>query len=93
MILCEFHVLSKITFQWDDDEICFVLDQYDLLTPMFFFIFNDIRWEVAVRFVGIGGIVDHHCLNILGVLDSNQNKYILYFRCVWLESKQIYFIF
>ena len=26
------------------------------------FMFNDLRWEVTVRFVDIGGIVDRHCL-------------------------------
>ena len=30
-----------------------------------FFIFNDFRREMIVRFVDIGGIVDHHCLNFL----------------------------
>jgi len=25
--------------------------------------FQDLRWEVIVRFVHIGGIVDNHCLN------------------------------
>ena len=30
---------------------------------MFFFVFGELRW-VIVRFVDIGGIVDHRCLNI-----------------------------
>jgi hypothetical protein len=29
------------------------------------FVFNDLRSEVAVRFISIGGFVDHHCLNSL----------------------------
>ena len=28
-----------------------------------FFVFNYLRWEVIVCFVGISGIVDHHCLH------------------------------
>jgi hypothetical protein len=24
---------------------------------------TDLRWKVAVDFIDIGGIVDHHCLN------------------------------
>ena len=32
--------------------------------------FNDLRWEVIVRFVDIGGIVDHHCLNSLVIIIS-----------------------
>ena len=27
--------------------------------------FNEMRSEMIVRFVNIGGIVDHHCLNFL----------------------------
>ena len=27
--------------------------------------FNDLRWEIIICFVDIGGVVDHHCLNIL----------------------------
>ena len=30
-----------------------------------FFMFNNLRWYVIVRFVDIGGIVDHQCLNCL----------------------------
>ena len=30
-----------------------------------FHILNKFRWEVIVRFVDIGGIVDHHCLNFV----------------------------
>ena len=29
------------------------------------FVFSELRWEVIVRFVDIGGIDDHHCLNCL----------------------------
>ena len=31
----------------------------------FFWASNNLKWEVAFRFVDIGGIVDHHCLNFL----------------------------
>ena len=30
-----------------------------------FFVFNGLRSEVNARFLDIGGIVDHHCLNSL----------------------------
>ena len=29
------------------------------------FVFSELRCEVIVRFVNIGGIVDHYCLNFL----------------------------
>ena len=32
---------------------------------MVFFVFNEWRWKGIVRFVDIGRIVDHHCLNFL----------------------------
>ena len=28
------------------------------------FVFSELMWEVVVRFVDIGGIVDHHSLNV-----------------------------
>ena len=34
-----------------------------------FFKFNELRWEVIVCFVNIGGIVDHHCDNFLFIID------------------------
>ena len=42
--------------------------------------FNDLRREVIVLFVDIGGIVDHHCLNFLFImimflLQSNETFY------------------
>jgi hypothetical protein len=30
--------------------------------------FYELRWEVIVCFVYIGGIVDHHCLNFLFII-------------------------
>jgi len=30
--------------------------------------FDDLRLEVVLRFVDIGGIVDHRCLNILFII-------------------------
>ena len=37
---------------------------------MLFFppVFNDFNGEVVFHFVDIGGIVDHHCLNVLALL-------------------------
>ena len=32
---------------------------------------NDLRREVIVRFVDIGGIVDHHCLNFVFITFLN----------------------
>ena len=34
-----------------------------------FFLFNDLRCKVVVRFVDIGGIVVHHCLNFLFIIN------------------------
>ena len=31
----------------------------------FFFVFSELRWEVIVCFVDIGGIDDHYCLSLL----------------------------
>ena len=31
--------------------------------------FSELRWEEIVRFVDIGGIIDHHCLNFLCFVD------------------------
>jgi hypothetical protein len=32
------------------------------------FVFSELRWEVIVRYVAIGGIVDHHCLIFLFII-------------------------
>jgi len=42
-----------------------------------FYLFNDLRWEVIVRFVDNGGIVDHHCLNFL---------FIMYVTCIIIND-------
>jgi hypothetical protein len=34
-----------------------------------FFVLNEARREVIVRFVDIGGIVDHYCFNFLCFVD------------------------
>ena len=34
----------------------------------FFWVFSELTWEVIVRFVDIGGIVDHYCLNFLFII-------------------------
>jgi hypothetical protein len=31
----------------------------------FFSIINGLRWEMILIFVDIGGIVEHHCLNVI----------------------------
>jgi len=33
-----------------------------------FLVFSDLRWEVILRFVNVGVIVDHHCLNFLFII-------------------------
>jgi hypothetical protein len=44
-----------------------------------FFVFGDLRWDVIVCFVDIGGIVDHHCLNCLFITNVNnmETDYLL----------------
>jgi len=39
-----------------------------------FFMFNGLRQEVVVRFIDIGVIVDHHCLNFLVITKHYQNS-------------------
>jgi hypothetical protein len=34
-------------------------------SPFFVPVFNKLRWDVIVRFVDIGGNVDHECLSLL----------------------------
>ena len=42
------------------------LSFYILLQDIYDFVmFNDLRWEVIVRFIDIGEAVDHHTLNYL----------------------------
>jgi hypothetical protein len=44
----------------------FKIQHFNALAMMCYFVmFNDLRWGVIVRFVDIGGIVDHRCLNFL----------------------------
>jgi hypothetical protein len=37
-------------------------------------VFNDPRFLVIVRFVDIGGIVDHHCLSFLFIAKLTEGK-------------------
>ena len=37
---------------------------------VFFFVFYELRWEVLVDVVDIGGIVDHHYLKFLFIIDE-----------------------
>jgi hypothetical protein len=45
-------------------------------------LFNDLRLEVIVRFVDIGGMDDHHCLKFLFIIlfppDKFQGAYSFY---------------
>jgi len=44
-----------------------------------FFVFNDLKWKVVVRFIDIVEIVDHHCLNFLFISNLNYltHEYII----------------
>jgi hypothetical protein len=44
--------------------------------------FNDLRWEVIVAFVDIGGIVDHHCLNFLFIIKNTH----YYNNVIYMDS-------
>ena len=48
-----------------------------------FFVFSELRSEVIVCFVDIGGIVDHHYLNFLLIIHWQLKTYIVY----WLILK------
>ena len=48
------------------------------------FMFNDLRWELIVYFVNIGGIVDHHCLNFLIIKDN-----LLYYILCWWTMNNV----
>ena len=40
-----------------------------------FFVFIELKWEVVVRFVDIGGIIDHHYLHFLFIIRTqNYNR-------------------
>ena len=43
---------------------------------MVFFMFNELKCEVIVHLVDIGGIVDHDCLN-LGFLQSSNHSFTI----------------
>ena len=40
------------------------------LYVVFSYMFNELRWEVIVGFVDIGGIVDYHCLYFLFIVNT-----------------------
>jgi hypothetical protein len=44
-----------------------------------FFVFNDFRWEVTVRFVDIRCIVDLHCLHFLFIILKTMFEYNMFF--------------
>jgi hypothetical protein len=45
---------------------------------LLYFMFNDLRWEVIVRFVDICVIVDNYCLYFLiSIAINNHRKYIV----------------
>jgi hypothetical protein len=42
------------------------------------FVFSELRWKVIIRFVYIGEISDHHCLNFLFITEKNylENEFL-----------------
>jgi hypothetical protein len=50
---------------------------FSILYVVVVLVCNDLRREVIVRFVDIGGIVDHHCLNFVFITLKNLH-YCLY---------------
>ena len=52
------------------------------------FVFNDLRSDVVVCFVDIGGIVDHHCITFLFNDMELSNFYFCPFRIKYLMEKQ-----
>jgi hypothetical protein len=49
---------------------------------VFFSVFNYFNGEVVFRFVDIGGIVDHHCLNFLFIIISINREAHLSMLCL-----------
>ena len=52
---------------------------WPLLFKLSFFVFSELRWEVIVCFVDIGGIDDHYCLNFLFCVRELRWKVIVCF--------------
>ena len=52
------------------------------------FVFNDLRSDVVVCFVDIGGIVDHHCITFFFNDMEPSNFYFCTFRIKYLMEKQ-----
>jgi hypothetical protein len=84
VIILKCHSCDCVSSFWEEVNLCrsfqlFVYFFCACLTPgpwfpmsyvvVFFLMFNDLRWGVAVCFVDIGGIIDHHCLNSLFTMD------------------------
>jgi hypothetical protein len=66
---------------------------------MVVFVFSELRWEVVARFVDLGHIVDHHCLNFIYIIcyDKNfqtfcnalfDNRTLIYFCMSWYIDSQ-----
>ena len=59
---------------------------------MFFFSsLNGLRSEVIVRFVDIGGIVDHHCLNVLFITCLYQSNVNMLYK-IYQTRKKIHIL-
>jgi hypothetical protein len=69
-------------FAWDpihefNPAICFAPS---MPGPGFYivFVFNELRWEVIVRFVDIAGIVDHHGLKFIFIANIAFLLYVIW---------------
>ena len=69
----------------DDDDICIVHSASSLQRYMSSSFFVQLRWEVIVRFVDIGGMDDHHCLSFLFIIypqiDISRQSHTFPLRC------------
>ena len=63
--VCVFFVHCDQWSMWDILLSYYMTEKLILCMLWSFFVFSGFRWEVVVRFVDIGGIVDHLCLNFI----------------------------
>ena len=70
-LLCLYYCITKDIYTLDNDYNYSLLlsniTPYVMLCKIKYplFVFSELRWEVVVRFVDIGGITKHHYLNFL----------------------------
>ena len=42
------------------------------------FVFSELRWQVIIHFLYIGGIVDHHCLYFFFIIITHEANHIIF---------------